>query len=236
MSELVLVRHGQASFGKASYDKLSDNGIEQVKVLSAHWQQMGERFNHIYSGTLLRQRETAAELLNLVDPQPAAPIQVAAFNEYNGDPLMRIYLRDFAHELTEVEQFEWPITDPRLFQKIFERATAKWIKNQLVASDSDHDYEPWQSFKARVHAGLDEIMATHPKSSRVLLSTSGGVIAMALQRVLQFPDEHVISTNWMVHNSSVTRIRYSGDRLSMTQFNNLAHLERNDLVHMVTYR
>jgi broad specificity phosphatase PhoE len=236
MSELVLVRHGQASFGKASYDKLSDNGIEQVKVLSRHWQQLGERFDHIYSGSLLRQRETAAELLGLVHGQPLASTEIKSFNEYNGDPLMRIYLRDFGHEFDGAALAQWPITDPKLFQKLFERATAKWIQNQLTPTESDHDFEYWQDFKTRVHSGLDALMTAHPKSARVLLSTSGGVIAMALQRVLQFPDEHVISTNWMVHNSSVTRIRYSGDRLSLTQFNSLAHLEKNDLAHMVTYR
>jgi broad specificity phosphatase PhoE len=149
---------------------------------------------------------------------------------------MRIYKRDYGHELDDEDLQQWPITDPRLFQKLFERATAKWIRNQLTPLETDHDFEYWGDFKARVHSGLDELMAAHPKSSRVLLATSGGVIAMALQRVLQFPDEHVISTNWMVHNSSVTRIRYSGDRLSLTQFNNLAHLEKNDLAHMVTYR
>ncbi|MFT4863677.1 MAG: broad specificity phosphatase PhoE [Pseudohongiellaceae bacterium] len=236
MSELVLVRHGQASFGKASYDKLSDNGIEQVKVLSRHWQQLGERFDHIYSGSLLRQRETAAELLGLVAGKPSAATEIKAFNEYSGDPLMRIYLRDYAHEFGDLQAVQWPITDPRLFQKLFERATAKWIQNQLTPAETDQDFEYWQDFKTRVHVGLNELMAAHPKSSRLLLTTSGGVIAMALQRVLQFPDEHVISTNWMVHNSSVTRIRYSGDRLSLTQFNNLAHLEKNDLAHMVTYR
>ncbi len=236
MSELVLVRHGQASFGAASYDKLSENGIEQVKVLSRHWQQLGERFDHIYSGSLLRQRETAAELLGLVAGTPSAATENQAFNEYSGDPLMRIYLRDYAHELSDLQAVQWPISDPRLFQTLFERATAKWIENQLTPTDSDQDFEYWQDFKTRVHAGLDELMSAHPKSSRVLLATSGGVIAMALQRVLQFPDQHVISTNWMVHNSSVTRIRYSGERLSLTQFNNLAHLEKHDLAHMVTYR
>ncbi len=232
----MLVRHGQASFGKASYDKLSDNGIEQVKELSKHWQQLGERFDHIYSGSLLRQRETAAELLSLIQGQPAAPTQVPAFNEYSGDPLMRIYLRDFAREFAEIDSVQWPINDPKLFQQLFEKATAKWIQNQLVPVESDADFENWHDFKSRVHTGLDQLMAAHPKGSRVLLATSGGVIAMALQRVLQFPDEHVISTNWMVHNSSVTRIRYSGDRLSLTQFNSLAHLEKNELSHMVTYR
>jgi broad specificity phosphatase PhoE len=83
---------------------------------------------------------------------------------------------------------------------------------------------------------MDEIMNLHQRGSKILISTSGGVIAMALQRVLQFPNPHVITTNWMVHNSAVTRIRYGQGRLSLSQFNNLAHLEKNDLAHMVTYR
>ena len=64
MSELILVRHGQASFGKASYDKLSDKGVEQVKILARHWDDIGEQFDHVYSGTLMRQKETGNELLS----------------------------------------------------------------------------------------------------------------------------------------------------------------------------
>ena len=59
---------------------------------------------------------------------------------------------------------------------------------------------------------------------------------MALQRVLDFPDEQVIATNWMLHNSSVTRIRYGGGRVSLTQFNSLPHLERKGRQDMITYR
>jgi len=59
---------------------------------------------------------------------------------------------------------------------------------------------------------------------------------MALQRVLQFPDEKVISTNWMVNNSSVTRFKYGNGKVSLTQFNSLPHLEKNEFKHMITYR
>jgi broad specificity phosphatase PhoE len=83
---------------------------------------------------------------------------------------------------------------------------------------------------------MDEVMERHAQGSRVIISTSGGVIAMALQRVLNFPDEHVIATNWMVRNSSVTRIIYGRGKLSLTQFNNLAHLENPENKHMITFR
>ena len=106
----------------------------------------------------------------------------------------------------------------------------------MVAQESDQDFEPWQEFKQRVHTVVDGIMSRHKRGSRVIISTSGGVIASALQRVLDYPDDKVIATNWMVHNSSVTKIRYGGGRASMTQFNSLPHLERQDMQHLVTYR
>ncbi len=236
MSELILVRHGQASFGAESYDKLSDKGVEQVKFLSQHWQALGERFDHIYSGTLLRQRETAQELLPLVKGEPTASVQLTGFNEYNGDPLIRAHLRDMREAGDLSGPAQWPIQDERLFQKIFEKATARWIVDDLDPRDDIADFERWSDFKARVYAALDEVMARHGSGSRVIISTSGGVIAMALQRVLNFPDDQVIATNWMVRNSAVSRIIYGRGKLSLTQFNNLAHLETPEKQQLITFR
>lgn len=236
MSELILVRHGQASFGAESYDKLSDKGVEQVKILSQHWQALGERFDHIYSGTLLRQRETAQELLPLVEGETTASVQLTGFNEYNGDPLIRAHLRDMREAGDLSGPAQWPIQDERLFQKIFEKATARWIVDDLDPRDDIADFERWSDFKARVYAALDEVMARHGSGSRVIVSTSGGVIAMALQRVLNFPDDQVIATNWMVRNSAVSRIIYGRGKLSLTQFNNLAHLETPEKQQLITFR
>lgn len=236
MSELVLVRHGQASFGAESYDKLSEAGIAQVRQLSQHWRNLGERFDVVYAGSLKRQLETAAELLQHVDEAPAVARIHQGFNEYNGDPLMAIYLRDHAANEGFQAGLRLPIRDERLFQKVFEAATAKWIRDELRPAAEDSQFESWRAFQQRVHGAIDELMERHSTGSRVLISTSGGVIASALQRVLQFPDDKVISTNWMVHNSSVTRIRYGNGKVSLTLFNNLAHLERADLKHMVTFR
>lgn len=236
MSELIFVRHGQACFGQESYDKLSDLGIEQVKVLARHWQELGEQFDFIYSGSLLRQKETANGLLCLVKGEPDQAIVNPAFNEYDGEPLMRSYLRN--HAVSEGHEFaqDSPSKDPKQFQQIFELATAKWIRNELEPAQGGTQFEYWHSFKSRVHAVVNDIMQRHSGGSRVLISTSGGVIAMALQRVLQFPDEQVITTNWMVKNSSVTRVKYGNGKISLVQFNNLAHLEKAGMGHMVTYR
>ena len=236
MSEIILVRHGQASFGKASYDKLSELGITQVRHLMRHWNELGESFDQIYMGSLQRQRETANELLMLVKSDPPLSYVDDSFNEYNGDPLIRIYLRDFSASEGLKSGIQMPIKDERLFQSYFEKATSKWLQDQLVPGENDSDFESWGTFKQRVYSGLDNIMSRHSSGSRTLISTSGGVIATALQRVLKFSDEQVIQTNWMVHNSSVTRIRYGNGKMSVTQFNSLPHLERKGMTDLITYR
>ena len=235
MSELVFVRHGQASFGAASYDALSERGFEQVRELAKHWLETGQSFQAIYSGTLRRQRETAFELLPAVERQ-VTPARMESLNEYNGDPLIHIYLRDHGRQEGIRLPDAWPIKDNKLFQSILESASGCWIRDELEPKDSDQGFEYWRDFKQRVYEAVDQIMEAHTNGSRVLVSTSGGVIATALQRVLGFSDQQAIATNWMVHNSSVTKVRYGGGRVSLTQFNSLPHLERRDKQHLITYR
>lgn len=236
MSELILVRHGQATFGAATYDQLSPLGIEQVRKLAGHWRETGENFDCLYCGSLRRQRQTAAELQDLLTGDDESPREDAALNEYDGDPLIRSYLRDFAREEGFDPLPEWPVRDRTLFQRLFEAAAAKWIAGRLVPADGDTKFERWSDFQLRVHQALDRIMSRHARGSKVLVSTSGGVIALALQRVLRYPDTEAIATNWMVQNSSVTRIKYGNGRISLMQFNSLPHLERVGTQSMITYR
>lgn len=231
MSELILVRHGQASFGAQSYDKLSPLGQEQVQLLARHWQECAESFDHLYCGELQRQRETAELLEPLVRGGARAQVH-PGLNEYDGDGLMRLYLRNH-HEIGEAVTL--PIADRRQFQRLFEAAVALWVSGRLHTRN-DLDFESWAEFKSRVHGTIEELMARHSNGSRVLVSTSGGVIALALQRVLGIPDEQTIATNWLVNNSAVTRIRYGGGRVSLSQFNSLPHLEGPALRDKITYR
>ena len=45
MSTLYLIRHGQASYGEADYDRLSPRGVEQAKAVGfiAYWNQSGRQ-------------------------------------------------------------------------------------------------------------------------------------------------------------------------------------------------
>lgn len=234
MSELILVRHGQASFGADSYDKLSPVGVQQVEILSRHWQTLSEQFDVCYAGTLRRQQETAAALLPLVK---AADISIhPGLNEYNGESLIRIYLRDHAAREGLGELEGQPLRDRKRFQLILEAATRHWIDGTLMPGEDDQDFEPWRNFKQRVQFTLDELMRAHTGGARVLVSTSGGVIALALQYALQLPDNQAVATNWMVNNSSVTRLVYGRGKVSLAVFNALTHLETPALRELITFR
>lgn len=234
MSELVLVRHGQASFGAASYDQLSETGLQQVQLLALHWQLTGEQFDVSYAGTLQRQQQTANALQSAVR---SADVEIrAGLNEYNGEPLLRIYLRDHAAREGFAANLALPLTERKTFQLVLEAATKHWIAGTLEPDSSDSGFESWKSFQTRVHNTLDEIMQLHNKGSRVLISTSGGVIALALQHALKLPDNQTIETNWMVYNSSVTRLMYGRGKVSLSSFNSLPHLESPTFRKLVTYR
>jgi len=235
LSELILVRHGQASFGAESYDKLSPLGVHQVEILAKYWQTLGEQFDHLYSGELVRQIETA-ECLRALLPAQLAPQVLPGLNEYNGEPIIRLYLRDHAQSEGFGADLKLPITDRKTFQLVLEAATAHWIEGTLQPSGEDNDFESWRDFQCRVHGALDELMLRHTGGSRVLVSTSGGVIALALQRALQLPDAQTIATNWMVKNSSVTRLVYGRGKVSLATFNSLSHLEVPAWRELITFR
>tara|TARA_R100001039_G_C1851170_1_gene111547 strand:+ start:536 stop:1243 length:708 start_codon:yes stop_codon:yes gene_type:complete len=235
LSELILVRHGQASFGAESYDKLSAQGVRQVAILADYWRTLGDQFDHLYSGELQRQIETAEGLRPLLVDPDAMRVH-PGFNEYNGEPIISLYLRDHAAADGFGDDVRLPITNRKTFQLVLEAATTHWINGTLQASAGDPGYEPWRDFQARVHGALDELMQRHKGGSRVLVSTSGGVIALALQRALQLPDNQVLATNWMVHNSSVTRLVYGRGKVSLASFNGLAHLEVPAWRDLITFR
>jgi broad specificity phosphatase PhoE len=75
VSVIYLVRHGQASFGAADYDVLSELGHRQAALVGAELRARGVRVDLAVSGTLRRQRETAATAL-AVPPLAVPPLAV----------------------------------------------------------------------------------------------------------------------------------------------------------------
>ena len=58
MGTLLLIRHGQASYGEADYDRLSTRGHEQAKALGRFL--ATQRVDHVFVGPLRRHQQTLA--------------------------------------------------------------------------------------------------------------------------------------------------------------------------------
>jgi broad specificity phosphatase PhoE len=232
MSTIYLVRHGQASFGTDNYDHLSATGREQARQLGNYFAELGERIDRIYSGSLRRQTETA-ELIGESFAQSAPPIAIEpAFDEYDSD----LILHTFAKSLTSEQLLEagWPElrTDRRKFQFFLERAARAWVDGRIEADAMT----PWRGFHDRIVTAIENIMRTEGRSKTWIVSTSGGVIGTIVAHVMGLSNHLGIELNWAVHNASITRLIYSAEKVSLSMFNGLPHLDRAELRQLITYR
>ena len=73
MGNIYLVRHGQAAFGTEHYDRLTDLGVAQARLLGAYFARRQIRFDAVFTGTLRRQAETAQGIFEGHRARRAAP-------------------------------------------------------------------------------------------------------------------------------------------------------------------
>lgn len=91
MTEIYLVRHGQASFGQDNYDVLSELGQQQARWLGEWIAQQPVEFDAIYSGTLERQRHTLEYISAGI--ASARRTQMAEFDEFDFTRLIQAFLQ-----------------------------------------------------------------------------------------------------------------------------------------------
>lgn len=229
MATVYLVRHGQASFGKANYDQLSPTGWEQGRVLG-RWLVDKVTPDAIFGGNLERHRETVEAIATGFGAR-LPDMQVApGFNEFDHNEVVNRYRpewRDREVMTRDLKAFPKPA---RAFQEAFVHAIDRW-----ASGEHDHEYdETWTAFKGRVLTAFDE-MIEFADGGDVLVATSGGPISVICQRLLGLDDTRALELNTVIANTSVSRVLYSGPRRSLSVFNNYSHLEAEDPA-LVTFR
>ena len=107
MSTLYLIRHGQASFGQADYDRLSGLGEQQMRRLGEYWLQWGVKIDAVYSGSLLRQT-ASARCVNEIYAQAGKPLPqpviLQEFNEYETRHLLTGSLSSILAQNPEISE------------------------------------------------------------------------------------------------------------------------------------
>jgi len=233
MSQLLLIRHGQASFGTDHYDRLSPIGDRQARLVGRQFAAAGLTFDAWIAGGLQRQQRTAELAANALDHTPALTVD-AGFNEYDGDALFRAFLPAVLDENPTIAADRDRIRhDPRVFQKALEQVMRHWLAATTAAHD---DHESWADFKSRVAAALARLRDDYPRDSRFAVFASGGPIAVALGAALGAPDDKIIELNWSIYNAAIADLRSTRTGWRMLGFNDIcAQREAGDPL-LVTFR
>ena len=118
----------------------------------------------------------------------------------------------------------------KAFQLMFAEAVRRWVSDENAA-----DYpESWSAFRERVLTALRQATAA-ANGGDILVVSSGGPIAVVMQAVLGLTDDRALALNEVIANTSVTRLLFSGERMSLSVFNSYEHLE-NESPALVTFR
>jgi broad specificity phosphatase PhoE len=238
VSTILLVRHGQASFGQEDYDVLSPRGETQAARLGAHFAAIGQRVDAIYVGPRKRQRDTAAIMARAARERGAlwpTPVERTELDEYPAELLIR---QNFAALVANDPDFARaldPATPPAergaAFERLFAHAMARWMNDALDTTG----LESFGGFIARVQAVLDDIVRSEGRGKQILVVSSAGTISAALGLVLGTPPEVTLRLGYVMANTAVNAIKYRDPReLTLISFNALPHLA--DDAGLVTYR
>lgn len=225
MSELFLVRHGQASFGEDDYDRLSPMGHQQARWLGEYFHARRLQFDRVICGGMVRHRETLEGLASAMDGDVTDFVTETGWNEFDFEALVEIYL--------ENRPGERPASDaPRhhLFL-ILRKALLAWSANDLQGDLP----ETWDTFEGRVRKALSTSTEGAGQGKKILVISSGGAISMAIRQILMAPPSTMVQLNLQTRNSGFSHLFFNENSMQLAGFNHVPHLDRHDRSDAITY-
>jgi broad specificity phosphatase PhoE len=228
MGVLLLVRHGQASFGGDDYDVLSELGFEQARLLGGRLARLATPVNAVLSGRLRRQRETVQGICETLGYDASLAQVQPELDEYDMRPVMA--------------------GDPAVFRfspgsaaararanEALDLALERWVAGSApdgrVPDGKAPDGETFAAFTDRV-GGVLAGAAERPGVT--LAVTSGGVISAVAAELLGLDTRSWIKLNRCIVNTSVSKVLFGRSGRTLVSLNDHAHLEHE--ARLITYR
>ena len=197
---LILVRHGASTWNEERRIQgqldppLSELGREQAVKVGERFR--GTRIDAFYSSDLGRAVETAAAIETATGVHP-----------------------ELVPELREVALGEWEGLNRDELKSRYPAEWARWSASQ--SWDIVPGGEGTNAFEARVGAAIERITERH-RSGTVLVVTHGGVIQVALLRIVGRSSNGLFP--FTIDNTSVTVLQGSRGRLVVGRVNDTCHL------------
>jgi broad specificity phosphatase PhoE len=239
MGRVFLVRHAQASFLEPDYDKLSVTGEAQARVLGEYWARHKVILDRVSTGPRVRHRDTekaVRETLTKHGLRCPEPLVFDEFDEFPGDVVLERSLPQLSRSNPHIRDLDAAVRNAnsppqrrRNFQKLFETVTTMWVRAQITVDG----VESWEDFIARVNRGLSRFLSLSSKNETSAIFTSGGPVAVSVQRALHLSPLDTLQVAWMPRNCSYSEFVFSGDRFTLSTFNSFQHLDDPALL---TYR
>jgi broad specificity phosphatase PhoE len=219
MGQILLVRHGQASWDGEDYDVLSERGHAQARLLGTALADRGIRPDVVVAGGMRRHRETVENVVagaglgrGVVELDPG-------WDEYDHVSMLAQVPTSFAGDKPSAAEF----------QAWMEQATERWING-----DNEADYhEPFAAFTGRVEEALRRTVESAGRGT-ALVVTSGGPISWVTASLLGGGPELWSRLNVVCVNSGVTKLVTGRRGVTVVSFNEHTHLEAGP--DLLTYR
>ncbi|MCG7299790.1 histidine phosphatase family protein [Brevibacterium ravenspurgense] len=210
MPTIFLVRHGQASFGRPVYDRLSEAGRKQSTALGAFFRNhVGGKPARIIAGSLERQSDTAQLTRSEAGWQTGVTTD-ERWNEYDSDSMV---------QLGDSQGDPSSSTD---YQRIIEAGMRLW-------ATEDQHRSAYREFASRTDEALSELAAL-PGTSIVF--SSAGVISHLATSLIDGTTETWVKLCRVAANTGVTTVAAGRQGINLVSFNQTSHLSGR----LLTYR
>lgn len=216
MRDIWLIRHAQASFGAADYDRLSELGRRQAAWTGTLVRDLDPPVARIVTGGLVRQIETANAIAAALETPPVLEVH-PGFAEYDADAVLRAWLAGRPPPASE---------DRREHFRALSAGVGAWQRGEIAGAES------WGAFVARVD---EAVKAAQPEQGTSLVVTSGGVIAQAVAALLEAPPATMVRLHMQMKNAGVTRLIVGRSGFFLNAFNQSHHLEGPGRAGGLTY-
>lgn len=228
MGQLLLVRHGQASWDADDYDVLSSLGWEQSRLVG---RSLGQRIRPdvLVRGSLRRHRETAEAAVGAAGWDGTDVSVDPGWDEFDHRAMLGRVPPPFGdRHPTKAE-----------FQAWFAEATTRW-----AGGGHDEDYEePFAAFVTRVSGAMHRAAELVGPEGTGVIFTSGGPVAWSATCLLlgsavgETPEASAALVgvwnqfNRVMVNASVTKAIVGRSGVTLVTFNEHSHLEGDGLTY-----
>jgi broad specificity phosphatase PhoE len=218
MGQILLVRHGQASWDGDDYDVLSEAGHRQSELLGVALAARGVQPDLVVSGGMRRHRETVENLVTGAGLESVDVRVDAGWDEYDHVSMLAQVPASFAGAKPTAAEF----------QAWMERATERWTSG----NDTADYHESFAAFTARVDEALRR--TADAATGTVVVITSGGPISWVATALLNGDAALWSRLNVVCVNSGVTKLVSGRRGITLVSFNEHTHVE--GLPGLLTYR